>query len=432
MRQAGATNVYESADSTYTQLTTVTGGAVVVTSDGTQYTFVTSAGGSAFAGNEMRCTQIKDRNGNYISATYDAVGHIQTMTDTLGRVLSFLYDSNSNLEYIRQTWNGASHDWAHFYYSNIQLSPSFSNMTVNAPTSTVTVLTYVVLGDYSYYVFSYNSYGQVYKTDHYATDNRHLSYTSYHLAVDANGNPQSGAQTDCPRFTERYDWAYAWNYVNGVETAVTTRYSVAADGSWTQVEMPDGTKHKELFAVTTDWKNDLTIGTEEYDAAGTKQKWTTTDWTQDNIQNNTNISYQINPRPTDLHIYDANGNHKKTHIDYTSYSLPSDVREFAADATTQLRHTHTDYRTDSYYLNRRLIGLPSAKYVYEGANDNVLASKVDYHYDWDGYLVNQAPSVQFDSANYPFSFIQGRGNLVGVGCREANELWQRALTRHSL
>ena len=52
----------------------------VRTSDGTQYTFT-----KVTVNNEYRCTQIKDRNGNYITATYDLNnGHLQTITDTLG------------------------------------------------------------------------------------------------------------------------------------------------------------------------------------------------------------------------------------------------------------------------------------------------------------------------------------------------------------
>jgi YD repeat-containing protein len=46
---------------------------------------------------EWRCTQIKDRNGNYVTVNYDWLGHITTITDTLGRVVTFNYDTNANL-----------------------------------------------------------------------------------------------------------------------------------------------------------------------------------------------------------------------------------------------------------------------------------------------------------------------------------------------
>src|SRR5881409_3310756 len=63
MRQVGTSNIYESQDSSYTQLTdNGTSGAIVRTTDGTQFSFT-----PVTVNNEYRCTQIKDRNGNYIS-----------------------------------------------------------------------------------------------------------------------------------------------------------------------------------------------------------------------------------------------------------------------------------------------------------------------------------------------------------------------------
>ena len=86
LRQVGQSNIYESQDSSYTQLgRQQLKFAVVRTTDGTQFTFK-----PVTINSEYRCTQIKDRNGNYISATYnDNNGHLLTITDTLGRVITF-------------------------------------------------------------------------------------------------------------------------------------------------------------------------------------------------------------------------------------------------------------------------------------------------------------------------------------------------------
>ncbi len=51
----------------------------------------------------------------------------------------------------------------------------------------------------------------------------------------------------------------------------------------------------------------------------------------------------------------------------TSFSLPSDVYEYAANGTTVLRRTHTDYNLNAAYTDRRIIGLVFAKLVYDGA-----------------------------------------------------------------
>jgi YD repeat-containing protein len=100
-------NIYESMDGSYTQLDdSVSAAPIVKTSDGTQLKFAAVA-----INNEFRCTEIKDRNGNYISATYNPTnGHLLTITDTLGRTVSFVYDAGDNLQAIRQTWAGVDHD----------------------------------------------------------------------------------------------------------------------------------------------------------------------------------------------------------------------------------------------------------------------------------------------------------------------------------
>lgn len=82
LRQVGTTTVYEAADSSYLQLTDNSPNLLVRTTDGTQLSFVE-------INNEFRCTQVKDRNGNYITVNHNGLGHISTITDTLGRVITF-------------------------------------------------------------------------------------------------------------------------------------------------------------------------------------------------------------------------------------------------------------------------------------------------------------------------------------------------------
>src|SRR5207244_1172893 len=96
-------------------------------------------------------------------------------------------------------------------------------------------------------------------------------------------------------------------------------------------------------------------------------------------------------------IYDDVNNPRRTTTGYLTFSLPSgascslpsDSYEYDSNATTLLRRTHRDYNLSATYLSatRRLLGLPSAQYLYDGAG--VLSSKVDYQYDWSSeYLVN--------------------------------------------
>jgi hypothetical protein len=90
------------------------------------------------------------------------------------------------------------------------------------------------------------------------------------------GSSNAG-QTDCPRFTERHDWAENWNDNN---EAITT-YSAASDNSWAQQTAPDGTIFKQFFA-TSGWQTGLPTLTEVW-SANFKKKWTTVNWTQDDL-----------------------------------------------------------------------------------------------------------------------------------------------------
>src|SRR5215217_5243868 len=109
LRQVGSSTIYEAADGSYMQLDVTSPSAPIVrTTGGIQLTFA-----QVTVNSEFRCTQIKDPNGNYISATYNTTnGHLLTITDTLGRLITFVYDAGDNLTAIRQTWAGVTHDWA--------------------------------------------------------------------------------------------------------------------------------------------------------------------------------------------------------------------------------------------------------------------------------------------------------------------------------
>ncbi|HEV7473479.1 MAG TPA: S8 family serine peptidase [Pyrinomonadaceae bacterium] len=391
-----------------------TDNVTVRTSDGTEYTFT-----HVTVNSEYRCTQVKDRNGNYITATYDLTnGHLQTLTDTLGRVITFVYNVDNNLQAIRQTWAGANHDWATFSYGDVTVNPQFGGgLQVNGPSNNlVTVLTRVDLHDGSSYRFDYNAlFGQVKRIKHYAADDHLLAQISYNI-------DESVGQTDCPRFTERRDWAQNWNgdtddLVTANEEAVTT-FAVAADNSWSRVTAPNGTVYKELFA-TTGWQTGLTTDTRSYltaadEASDTRKKWTTVAYTQDD----TNLSYPKNPRVIETNVYDAESNRKRITIDYgayASYSLPYEVKEYAADGATIVRRTQTDYNLSSTYVDRRLIGLISAVNVIDHASSTTV-SKVTLDYDWTGEYLAATPvaAIRHDDTNYGAGFVAGRGNLSAV------------------
>src|SRR5260370_16231205 len=428
LRQVGASNLYQSVDSSYLLLDAST--MTLRTTDGTQLSYW-------WMGNDYQCKQIKDRNGNYISVNYDVNGRVDTVVDTLARTIKFNYDSNG-LSTITQTWtiNGAAqtHTWAAFTYANQTIQTNFSGLTVigTANNSTLKLLTHVTLADGSHFNFDYTSWGQVWKISSYATDNHLLNYRSYNLPLN-----NSTTQSDCPRFTERHDWAENWNRDgSGNAQEVVTAYAVPSSatipgtsqtGTLTQVTLPDYTYHKIYFGsagASPAWQSGLPLLTETYDAGNTKQRWVATSWTQDD----TNVAYPLNPRATETNIYDPAGNHARTRVDYATFNLPDgtscrypqDTYEYQADATTVLRRTHTDYNMSWTYTNLRIIGLPSAKYLCDGAQGEVpcndssgasLFSKVAFQYDESGSIQGTDAPVQHDTTNYPPTSFPCHANL---------------------
>lgn len=437
----GSTTLYEAADSSH--LLFDTSSMILRTADGTQLSYSAQGG-------EYKCTQIKDRNGNYISASYTQAGQINTITDTLGRVVTFEYTSGL-ITAIKQTWNQNSqspltHYWARFEYAGVPIDFNFGNMTVLglADNSTPQMLSRVRLADNSYFDFSYTSWGQVFKISSYAADNHLLNYRFYDL-------PQTGAlqYSDCPRFTQRRDWGQYWNGdTDGTPAAneeALTQFAIPASVDWTmpgassqvsgtlaQVTLPDGTSNKIYFigaaGAATGWQRGLTALVNTYDSAAALQRQVMTTWTQDN----TGVSYQLNPRITETNIYDPAGNRARVEITYqqftftngTSCQLPRDVYEYAADATTRLRSTRTDYNTSTSYTDRRILGMVSEKRLYAGDvnNSGALSIKVAFNYDESGSLQGNDAPVQHDNTNYNSAFLTGRANLSSVKRYDVNNI----------
>ena len=440
----GSTTLYEAADSSH--LLFDTSSMILRSTDGTQLTYSAQGG-------EYKCTQIKDRNGNYISVSYTQAGQINTITDTLGRVLTFEYTSGL-LTAIKQTWNQSSpspvtHYWARFEYAGVPIDFNFGNMAVLGLTdnSTPQMLSRVKFADNSYVNFSYTSWGQVWKVSTYAVDNHLLNYRFYNLPQTADPLVPFA---DCPRFTERHDWAQYWNGdTDG--TPVTneealTQFAIPVSDSWTmpdntaqsgtraQVTLPDGTSNKIYFIGTagtsSGWRRGLTALVNTYDSSAALQRQAMTTWTQDN----TAVSYQLNPRITETNMYDPAGNRARVEMTYqqftftngTSCQLPIDTYEYAADATTKLRSTRTDYNTSTSYSDRRILGVVSETRIYEGDvnNGGTLKSKVGFNYDETGSIQGTDAPVQHDNTNYSASFVIGRRNLSSIKRYNVNNIAQ--------
>ena len=455
LRRVGASALYESADSSHLLLDTSTNPMVLRTTDGTQLSY-------ELKGTDFECTKIKDRNGNYITVNYTAFNRIDTVVDTLSRTIKFNYDVTNYLNSITQTWtvNGQAqtHTWASFHYNpSLEIQTNFGVLVPVGPqnSSTIKVLNNVTLDDNSAHTFDYTSWGQIWKINHYAADGHLLNYRAYNLP----GNSLTELD-DCPRFTERHDWAENFNRGGSLgasglpsgpeEEVLTGTWSLPVSASWTlpdgitnetgvvvQMTRADGTYEKVYFAGTagtvTGWKRGLPSMVETYgkttpdQPTAIKQRSGVSTWTQDDE----NSSFLLSPRVKETHVYDFNGsgqikNHQRTRTTFvsinlgngTSCHLPQDLYEYQANATTVLRRTRTDYHPlTSEYISRRVIGLPSESRMFEVDPNNgaeTLMRRVAFAFDESGSIQGTDAPIQHDNTNYSSSFVTGRGNLSSV------------------
>jgi YD repeat-containing protein len=426
LRQTTTAGIYEAGDSSYLQLTEETNGALTIrATDGTRMSYWPLGG-------VYKCTEIKDRNGNFITVSYNSFDNIQTVTDTLGRAINFSYYGDGYLDEITQVWHREvegsaqpiteTHRWAKFYYADKVVRTNFTGLTVFGPANgqTVHALTKVKLSDDSSFTFNYTTWGQVNQIAGYAADNRLLNYVSLDLPAD-----ETTAQNDCPRPTERRDWAAYWNGDEdgagaSSEEAVTSYGTYNFAGGVAKATAPDGTVHQETYE-TSGWKKGLTTRADEFSADDHQnaKKTTTVEWHQDDDA----LTYAQNPRVTRTDISDSDGNHRRTDVSYIFWGLPEDVKEYDSNGTTVLRRTHTEYKAtsvdgDGAYTLRRIIGLPAKQQVYglDGGQEK-LFSQVTSEYDCANvgethYLEDAGTVAQHDGA-YSAAFTT-RGNL----CRQ--------------
>ena len=420
------TNRYEAIDSSYLYLVASpsTQTMTLYATDGTQFRY-TIPGGDWW----YRCTQVKDRNGNFLTISYANVGAVAdplfapgTITDTLGRVINLNYQ-NQRLLSITQAWNGQTYTWAQFDYSlpgqEHPMTPNFGSLQVDGPSGgqQIPVITRIITGDGARHTFGYNEWGQAKEIWRYGEADNQRAALVY--AFPSNSAPQS----DCPRFTQSNDGIAGWagqSYVNGLGW-VSSYFYFEPNESYGEVTTPAGVTHREYFNTTVSSGRRGLPTTMETWAGGVKKKWTTTSWASDNTS-----SPPLRPRVTETNVYDDSGARRRTTIEYTisaaTVRLPYIVREYNADATTVYRSTQTSYVTSASYTayNRRIIGLPEMTYLYQGdvESGGTLVAQTGYAYDSPNdtitYLqAHSSTPSQHDSASYGAGFLS-RGNLTRV------------------
>lgn len=380
--KASVGSIYASVDSSYIDFNSAT--KILRRKDGSQWHYQQVGFTTIY-----RPTKIQDTNGNYISITYRSDAgfsqqSINTITDTVGRIVTFNYDTAGRLLSITQgSKTHASFSWNTAYI----LKYSFSLTVANSPAnnSTHNVLTGCTYGNGTGYNFVYGDWGIVTRIEQKSANGTVRSHVSY------NYPPATTALAAHPTFTQRAVF-------DGFNTATWT-YSVtksAGQVSSYAITAPNGTvTTTNLF--TTGPETGLVSSVVVTSGASTLRTTTNT-WIQD--AGGPLISSVVNSL--------ENGAQSKVEFSYAANGNVSEVREYDYGLVLK-RKAQTDYLSDLNYTDRHILDRPVQVRVYDGAGS--LKARTDIAYD--AAVTSETGVTNHDDINYGSGLLY-RGNVTSI------------------
>lgn len=341
----------------------------------------------------FRPIQIKDRNGNYITINYlSGTGndqHIDTVVDTLGRVIKFVYDSANHLSQITQavspaTDGSGTHVWATFSWAQVPFNYLFSSSLAvqsSPPTgSSIWVLTGCSFANQTGYKFSYSTWGIINRIDQLSSTGLVRSYETYNFP-DA-----SQPLSDAPRYT---------NMIMSPDGTATSKWNYAetqsAVGQVTSETVTDQLGTSSIITINTD-------GT----IASTK------------IQDNTGKTFLAmaytwkgvgsSPMVGSVSTTDDAGNQSSVSYTYDGFGNVTDLAENDF-GNTLVRHTVTAYMPAPYTSNHTF-DLPQSIQVKDSGG--TVRSRTVFNYD------QTTPAPLGTVTQNDGSIATPRGNLTSV------------------
>lgn len=363
-------------------------------------------------------TSIEDPNGNYTTITYvgNAGPRIQTVNDTLNRVISFSYDYNNLLTAITSPGlGGGTRTLARFHYHQLGLNYGFNGLTPSVRDSYPWVVDAIYYPATSTgYWFndsdSYSSYGMLAKV----VEERAMGFSA--SSLNDMGSISDGQRTrtetynyplspdygltDAPTYTSMTE---SWTRDGTNFDSATTGYSVDENSSprTTIITLPNGTKSKQLaYNAPNQWNDGLVYHDESYVTEGQPLQSSTSTW---------ELGAYGSPRPTRLEKTDERGQTTAAEFSYGSvYNQATEVRDYDYGGTTLLRATRTQYQNSSSYTNRHIFNLPLSVEIY-GSDYVTRVSRTEYQYDGQT-MTQRADVVQHDFAYDPYAADEGYCN----------------------
>ncbi|HJQ31293.1 MAG TPA: hypothetical protein VJ866_03890, partial [Pyrinomonadaceae bacterium] len=361
--------------------------------------------------NAVYPTRITDPNGNYITITYrnNAGPQIQTVTDTLGRVVNFYYDAGNLLTAVTGPGlSGGTRTLVRLHYRWQTLSYWFSGLTPSVRSQTVPVVDAIYypatrtgfwFGDAD----SYSTYGMISKVQ----EQRWMNFSV--TPLNEQGTVTPGTVTsqkvyNYPTGTATYLTAPP-AYTTQTETwaamdtaAAVTTYSVQQNTSprTVTVTQPDGTRNVQYsYNAPNTWYDGLTYQDELYDSANRLWRRSTVSWQQ---------GAYGSVRPVRNETTDEVGQLTAEEFSYgPQYNQVAEVRSYGFGGYQLLRKTVSEYNNDPAYTDRHIFSLVTSVTVYDGDGYTRL-SRTEYQYDGPGTALKATPgAVMHDAASDPYA-----------------------------
>jgi len=329
-------------------------------------------------------TQITDSQGNYITITY-ANNHgpnIETITDTLGRVIVFNYDHPGRLISVTGPgYNNTTRTYVRLHYKLFTLNFAFaSGYTTDTPTNSPYLLDSIYYPDTNTgYWFndsdSYSSYGMIAKV----VQQRGMSF--YPIQFGTQGQINAGTTTDQktynftlaadPSLTDAPTYTNLTESWAGMDTApVEINYddTKTSTDEVISVTLPDGTVNKQTSHIDTGFYYQG-----EVYASGASTPLTKTKTFLGNGDYGTS-------RPTRAEVTDELGHTTATDFTYAanSYNQLITQKEYGYNGTLY-RQTNNTYDNNSNYISRHIFNLLKTTETMDASGNRL--TRTEYQYD---------------------------------------------------
>jgi RHS repeat-associated protein len=360
--------------------------------------------------NLSRPIQIKDTNGNYISIAY--VAHflsssdqlIQSITDTLGRVINFHYDANNRLSYIDQNVAMSSIDptGVHRYvtftwgtkYGTGQVWYNLPSFIVSAPDNVtpLNVLTGCTYANNTGYRFTYGDWGIINKIENLNNNTSApvtRSYVSYDYPLAS-----AGAQTDAPTYV------HETISPDGLDTNTsvwTYAASKAGTGVVTAMRITDPPPFSNITVTNLDPATGLLSSVQREDSSGNVLHTTSYVWT---TSGGANV-----PSSVTATLNDTGQQSSVQYSNYDAFGNALDVKELDFGGAL-LRETVTVY-APAPFTTQHILNLPTQILVKNGAGTTI--ARTDISYDDPGSIsINITDAASHDNS------LTVHGNLSSI------------------